>query len=338
MMPIALNGFGRIGRMFVSRLFQHPVQGMRIVAINDLMNTESAAYLFKHDSVHGGYPGTVEHTQNTLVIDGVSVPFSHIPSPEDCPWSDLGIDIVVEATGRFTTYDDASFHQKAGAKHVIVTAPVKGSADGMPGETVLVGVNDEKIKGCTLSSNGSCTTNAIALPLKVLDDSFGVESAVLTTIHAYTGSQPLVDSHHKEKMRLGRAGAINIIPSSTGAAVATVKALPQLEGRFDGLAVRVPVVCGSLADITVVVKKPTSVDEVNRTLSNAAMTTGFQDLLAVTHEPLVSGDIIGQPYAAIVDMEFTRVVNRTLVKLFSWYDNEAGYVTTLIHHIQKVVL
>lgn len=338
MMYIALNGFGRIGRALVARLFQNPVQDIQIVAINDLMSTETAAYLFAHDSVRGIYPGVVEHTQSTLIIDGISILFSHIPTPNKCPWGDLNIDVVVEATGRFITYNDASLHQQAGAKHVVVTAPVKESKDSMPGETILMGVNEDRLKTCTLSSNGSCTTNAVASPLQVLDEVFGVESALLTTIHSYTGSQPLVDSHHKKDQRLGRAGAINIVPSSTGAAVSTAQGLPQLKGKFDGLAVRVPVLCGSLADITAVVKRETTAEEVNDVFRDAASKAKFQNILAVTDEPFVSQDVLGKPYAAIIDTDLTRVVNGTLLKVFAWYDNESGYVSTLIKHIQKITL
>ena len=338
MIQIGINGFGRIGRALVLYILQHPDTHIHIAGINDLMSTSDAAYLFKYDSVRGVYQGEVSHTKHSICIDGKTIPFSAHREPKNCPWSALNVDIVIEATGVFASYEKAQPHQRAGAKHIIITAPVKDTSGDVSGETVVVGVNEEKLNVCTISSNASCTTNAVATPLQVLSDVFGVKHAVLTTVHAYTGSQHIVDSVHTKKQRLGRAGAVNIIPSSTGAAIATAQAIPSLEGKFDGVSLRVPVVCGSLADITAVVKSDTTVEAVNEALEKASLEPRYKGILGVTNEALVSSDILNVSYAALIDMEMTRVVDGCLVKLFSWYDNEIGYVNTLVKQIQKVVL
>ncbi len=326
---VAINGLGRIGRAFVRASFNNP--NIEIVAVNDLGNLENIAYLLSHDSVYGSAPFTIEVQNGTLVINGKKVAFLSEHDPVKLPWKDLGIDVVVESTGIFDSYEKASAHITAGAKHVVITAPVKGEMHGCA--TVLVAVNEEKLQTCTISSNASCTTNSASPLIAILDEKIGIEKALLNTVHAYTATQSLVDSPAKEDIRRGRAAAHNIVPSSTGAAIAVTQAYTQLENKFDGIAIRVPVICGSLVDITFVAKRDTSIEEVNAILEEASRTDRWHGIFLTTNEPLVSSDIVGMPYASIADLAMTRVVGGNLVKVLAWYDNEMGYAHTLVRHV-----
>jgi len=320
MTKIAINGFGRIGRLFFRQISQK--KGFEVVAINDLGNLENLAYLLKYDTVYGKFEGKLP--QNVL----------QEKDPAKLPWKKLGVDIAIEATGAFNSFEKAKPHLAAGAKRVVITAPAKDE-DGKLGRTVLSGVNEKELTTCSISSNGSCTTNAVASVIQVLDEAIGVEKALLSTTHGYTATQSLVDGPTKSKdVRRGRAAAQNIIPSSTGAAIAVGRAVKSMQDKFDGIALRVPVPAGSIADVTFIAKKNTSVEEVNEALRKAAASPKFKNVLQVTEEPLVSSDILGQPYGATVDLGMTRVVDGNLVKVLSWYDNEWGYVATLVRHVE----
>jgi len=333
MAKIAINGFGRIGRGFVRALYQAGKQGeLEVVAINDLAPAENLAYLLKYDSVYGHAPFSVESAEGALIIEGEKVPVLAEKDPAKLPWREMGVDIVVESTGLFTNAGKARGHIEAGAKRVVISAPAKG--DGV--ETVLLGVNEEKLATCEISSNASCTTNAVSPVVGILDEAIGIERAILNTTHAYTASQAIVDGVAPDDFRRGRAGALNMGPSSTGAAKATALVYPQFKGKFDGIAVRVPVASGSLADVTFVAKRATSVEEVNDALRAAAKTERWKKVFSVTEEPLVSSDILGLPYGAIADLQMTRVVDGTLVKVLAWYDNEMGYAHTLVQHVLAV--
>jgi len=335
MAKIAINGFGRIGRLLFRQAFGLP--NMDIVAINDLGDIENLAYLLKYDTVYGRFDKKVEVANGNLVVNGKAVKVLQIKDPATLPWKDLGVDIAVEATGFFESYEKAKVHLAAGAKKVIITAPAK-DADTADAKTVLMGVNEEDAKVCSITSNGSCTTNATSPIIAIMSENPGIEKAILATVHGYTATQNLVDGPAKggKDFRKGRAAAQNISPSTTGAAISVVRAIPELGGKFDGLSYRVPTVTGSLADITFIAKRPTSVEEVNEVFKHAALLPRWQGILKVTDEQLVSSDIIGEPYGAIVDLSFTRVIDKTLVKVLAWYDNEAGYVSTLIKHILAV--
>ncbi|MEX2369188.1 MAG: type I glyceraldehyde-3-phosphate dehydrogenase [Candidatus Paceibacterota bacterium] len=331
---IAINGFGRIGRAFF-RLAQQD-DSVVVVAINDLAPLENLAYLLKYDSVYGRFPFSISVSEDgaALIIDDQPIPYLSEKSPENLPWDEHEVDVVVESTGFFTDYKDAAKHVVAGAKRVVISAPAKGESEKGVSSTVLMGVNENELETTKVTSNASCTTNAGGGVIAVLHEMLGIERAMLNTVHAYTSSQDIVDGPNK-KPRRGRAAAQNIVPSSTGAAEATTKVITDLAGKFDGIALRVPVVCGSIADITFVPKTETTVDEVNGLLRAAAGTEQWKNVFAVTDEPLVSSDIIGQPYAAIVDLSMTRVVDGKLVKVMAWYDNEMGYSHTLLEHVKK---
>jgi glyceraldehyde 3-phosphate dehydrogenase len=327
---VAINGFGRIGRGFAR--CAHANKNIEIVAINDLAPSDNLAYLLKYDSVYGRASFPVEAGKDSIVIDGKEVPVFAEKDPANLPWRDLQVDVVVESTGFFTSAEKARGHIIAGAKRVVITAPGKG--EGV--ETVLIGVNEGKLATCDISSNASCTTNAVSPVIGILDEAVGIERAILNTTHAYTASQAVVDGVAPDDFRRGRAAAINMGPSSTGAAKATALAYPQFKGKFDGLAVRVPVASGSIADVTFVAKRATSVEEVNEALRAAAKTDRWKRVFTVTEEPLVSSDILGLPYGSIADLGMTRVVDGTLVKVLAWYDNEMGYVHTLLEHVLEV--
>src|SRR3990167_8467269 len=330
MTRVAINGFGRIGRGFTRAVYGK--KDIEIVAINDLAPAGNLAYLLKYGSVYGRAPFSVEAAEDAIIVDGKKIPVLAEKEPAMLPWRDLKVDIVVESTGLFTTADKARGHIEAGAKRVVISAPGKG--EGV--ETVLLGVNEEKLKTCEISSNASCTTNAVSPVVGVLDEAIGIERAILNTIHAYTASQAIVDGVAPDDFRRGRAAALNMGPSSTGAAKATALAHPQFKGKFDGIAVRVPVASGSLADVTFVAKRATSVEEVNDALRAAAKTERWKKVFSVTEEPLVSSDILGLPYGSIADLGMTRVVDGTLVKVLAWYDNEMGYAHTLVQHVLAV--
>lgn len=334
---VAINGFGRIGRAFVRQVWDTP--DIEIVAINDLGSVENLAYLLKYDTVYGRAPFPVESADGTLSINGKPVRFLSEKDPALLPWKDIGVDVVVEATGFFTEYEKASAHVTAGASRVVITGPVKDdffTPDGLPlGATVLMGLDESKLGTCPITSNASCTTNSASPVIAILDEAIGIEKAVLSTTHAYTASQSIVDGPAKKDMKEGRAAAQNIIPTSTGAAVAVTKAYPALAGKFDGISLRVPVPAGSIADITFIAKRPTTAEEVNGALRKAAGEERWKGIFFATDEELVSSDIINQRHASIADLGMTRVVDGTLVKVLAWYDNEAGYTATLVQHVIK---
>lgn len=332
---VAINGVGRIGRAFLKVARRR--KEIQLIAVNDLADIRNVAYLIKYDTVYGRAPFEVRiDDSRTLYIENVSIRYLSESDPAKLPWRELDIDVVVESTGVFDSYEKARAHLSAGAKRVVISAPVKDEPpDGIVGATVLAGINEEKLKTCDISSNASCTTNAGSPVLAILEQALGVDKALLTTVHAYTASQSIVDAPSKGDLRRGRAGAANLSPSSTGAAVATTKALSGLAGRFDGVAIRVPVPCGSLADLTVVVKRDTTRDEVNDILKKAAGEKRWENIFAVTEEPIVSSDIIGCPLASLADLSFTRVVGGNLVKVLVWYDNEVGYAHTLVRQVME---
>ena len=335
-MKIAINGFGRIGRLFFRQAWNNP--DIEIVAINDLGNVDDLAYLLRRDTVYRTWDIDVQGdaTKGALIVGGKEIKFLQQKDATQLPWGQLGIDVVVESTGVFESYEKAKVHLDAGAKRVVITAPAK-DADGELGQTVLVGVNEEKLGTCKISSNGSCTTNSASPVIAVLLENPGIEKAVLNTVHSYTATQSLVDGPVKgDDFRRGRAAAQNIVPSTTGAAIAVTRAITELSGNFDGTSIRVPSVTGSVSDITFISKRPTTAEEINSILKTAAALPRWQGILAVSEEPLVSSDVIGMPYGAVVDLKFTKVIGGNLVKIFSWYDNEWGYVTTLIKHLEKI--
>ncbi|MDB5187717.1 MAG: glyceraldehyde-3-phosphate dehydrogenase [Candidatus Kaiserbacteria bacterium] len=330
MARIAINGFGRIGRGFLRAA--HGLPGLEIVAINDLTSADNLAYLLKYDSVYRRAAFPVSSQEHALVVDGVIIPVLAERDPAKLPWKDMHVDIVVESTGFFTEGSKAQAHIDAGAKKVVISAPGKGAGV----ETILIGANEEKFDTCTISSNASCTTNAANPIIGILDQVIGIEKAILSTTHAYTASQSLVDSPSAKDMKEGRAAALNIVPTSTGAAIATTLAYPQLAGKFDGISLRVPVPAGSIVDVTFIAKRATTVEEVNNALKAAAETDQWKRVFAVSEEPLVSSDILGLPYGSIADLDMTRVVDGTLVKVLAWYDNEMGYVHTLVEHVSEI--
>ncbi len=335
MAKVAINGLGRIGRTFLKMSLNNP--NYEIVAVNDLGDAENLAYLLKYDTVYGQSGFAVTVSDGHLNINGKDIKFLSERDPKALPWGDLNIDIVVEATGVFASYEQSKMHLDAGAKRVVVTGPVKDdpAAAGITGATVLMGVNDNELATCQVSSNASCTTNATSPVIGVLKEAIGIESALLNTVHAYTATQSIVDGPSKD-FRKGRSAAQNIVPTSTGAAVATTKAHTDLVNKFDGIAIRVPVAIGSLVDITFIATRPTTVDEVNKALTDASISPAWSNLLAVTNEPLVSSDIVGAEIAAIADLSMTRVVNRNLVKVLAWYDNETSYTSTLVQHTEAI--
>lgn len=326
---IAINGFGRIGRAFVRRSWNRP--DIEIVAVNDLGSLENLAYLLQYDTVYGRAPFEVTTQGGNLLINGKTVKFLSMKEPTALPWRDLAVDVVIESTGVFDDFEKAQAHVTAGARRVVISAPGKGE-----GATVLMGVNEEKLATCAVSSNASCTTNASSPVIAILHETVGIERAILSTTHAYTATQSIVDSPVKgDDLRRGRAAAQNIVPSSTGAAIAVTKAYPDLVGKFDGVSLRVPVPAGSIADITFVAKRDTSAEEINDLLRVAAATDHWKGIFKASDEQLVSSDIVGEPYASIADLPMTRVVDKRLVKVMAWYDNEMGYTESLVLHALK---
>ena len=333
MAKVAINGFGRIGRTFFRSAFGHA--DIEIVAVNDLGSIDNLAYLLTYDSVYGRSPFSVKVEGKDLIIDGKRVAFYQEKDPSTLPWGQLEIDVVVESTGFFTTYEGSKKHLQAGAKKVVISAPVSDepAAAGVSGATVLMGVNEHLLATCQITSNASCTTNATSPIIAILKEAVGIEKALLNTTHAYTASQTLVDGPSKKEFRDGRAAALNIIPSKTGAAQATTKAHPELAGKFDGIAIRVPVPVGSLVDITFISSRDTTVEEINAAFIKAAADPKWKNIFTATDEPLVSSDIIGSRVGSIADLSFTRVVGGNLVKVFAWYDNETSYTQTLVEHV-----
>lgn len=331
---VAINGFGRIGRAFMKLAWERPE--IEIVAVNDLGDVNMLAYLLKYDTVYGNWKHEVTVSGNDLVIDGKTLQVVQQKDPAILPWRDLNIDVVVESTGFFTTYDKANAHITAGAKKVVISAPGKAGEDtSIHGETILLGINENKFGTCDITSNASCTTNAASPLIAILHEELGIEKAILNTVHGYTASQALVDGPSKKDFREGRAAAQNIVPSSTGAAIAVTKALPELDGLFDGISTRVPVPAGSIVDVTFISKKNVTAEQVNDVLRKAAANDRWKRTFAVTDEPLVSSDILGRTHASIADLLMTRVVDGNLVKVMAWYDNEMGYTATLVDHVIK---
>lgn len=333
---VAVNGGGRIGRAFMKIAYERPE--IEIVAVNDLGDIENIAYLLKYDSVYGKAPFEVSVSEDKkyILMGDKKVLMVSEKEPSKLPWKDLNIDVVVESTGLFTSFEKAKMHLDAGAKKVVVTAPMKDDPQSeIPGATVLMGVNDDRLSTCTISSNASCTTNAASPLIAILDESIGIEKAILNTVHGYTATQSLVDGPSKKGFREGRAAAHNIVPSSTGAAIAVTKAFTSLAGLFDGVSMRVPVIAGSIVDVTFIAKRETTAEEVNSLLKKASGEDRWKKVFAVTEEELVSSDILGSPYGSIADLQFTRVVGGNLVKVLAWYDNEMGYTYTLVDHVVK---
>ena len=328
MAKVAINGLGRIGRAAFKIVMDTP--DLELVAVNDIVPTDSLAYLIKYDTVYGRYHHKIEEDGKNLIVDGKKYPVYNQKDPAQLPWKDLGVDIVFECTGVFTKLDDLKKHLQAGAKHVLLSAPAKG--DDVP--TVVHGVNtvdgDVKVFSCA-----SCTTNCITPVVEILGRRIGIKKAIMTTIHAYTASQAIVDAPHK-KFRRGRAGAANFVPTSTGAAIATTKALPEYAGKFNGVAVRAPIPVGSIADLVFLMERPTSVEEVNQIFREEAQSERYENVLAASDEQLVSSDIVGDSHASIVDLEMTQVVDGDLVKVMSWYDNEWGYTNQMIREGVRV--
>ena len=332
MAKIAINGFGRIGRLLFRQAFEYP--GLEIVAINDLGNIENLAYLLKYDTVYGRFDKEVYVEGDSLVVGGKKVKVLQMKDPTNLPWGTMGVDIAVEATGFFESFASAKAHLDAGAKRVVITAPAK-DAESTEARTVLMGVNEKDMKTCKMTSNGSCTTNAASPVIQIMSEEPGIQKAFLSTVHGYTATQNLVDGPVKggKDFRRGRAAAQNTVPSTTGAAISVTRAIPELEGKFDGISFRTPNITGSLADITFIAKRNVTVPEINDIFKRAAKDPRWQGILKVTEDQVVSSDIIGEPYGAIVDLSFTKVIDGNLVKVLSWYDNEAGYVATLVKHI-----
>ena len=327
MTKVAINGFGRIGRLAFKSLLEK--DNVEVVAINDLTDNATLAHLLKYDSIHGRFNGTVEATDEHLVVNGKKILATAESDPSQLPWSANGVDIVLESTGRFVNEEGAGKHLQAGAKKVVISAPAKGDIP-----TVVLGVNDDTLTGNeTIISNASCTTNCLAPVAKVLHDNFGVEKGYITTIHAYTADQRLQDAPHKD-LRRARAAALNIVPTSTGAAKAVGLVLPDLKGKLDGNAVRVPTPTGSLTDLTCILSKEATVEEINAAMK-AAAEGPMKGILKYTEDPIVSSDIIGDPHSSIFDSKITSV-NGTLVKVVSWYDNEAGYAHRVTDLIAKL--
>lgn len=332
---VAINGFGRIGRTFFRMAYGHP--DFEVVMINDLGDINNLAYLLEYDTAYGRSPFSVAVAEGAFVVDEKTIHYSSERELTKLPWKKGDIDIVVESTGVFTTYEKAKAHIDAGAKRVVITAPLKNEGtDSALAKTVLMGVNEGDLAKCTVSSNASCTTNATSPLVAILNEAIGIEKAILNTVHAYTSSQSLVDGPNKKDFREGRSATQNMVPSSTGAAIATTLIHTSLKNKFDGISIRVPIQVGSIVDITFIAKRATTVIEVNEALTTASKKAPWQGIFLVTDAPIVSSDIIGAPVASIADLTFTRVVDGNLVKVLAWYDNETGYTSTLVNHVARV--
>ncbi|WP_339607762.1 type I glyceraldehyde-3-phosphate dehydrogenase [uncultured Roseivirga sp.] len=324
---VAINGFGRIGRLTFKVLLAK--ENIEVVAINDLTDTATLAHLLKYDSVHGRFDGTVTSTKDGIVVNGKEIKIYAEREPANLPWGELGVDVVLESTGRFVDEEGAGGHLKAGARKVVISAPAKGNIP-----TVVLGVNEDSMTGEeTILSNASCTTNCLAPMAKVLDDNFGIVHGYISTVHAYTSDQRIQDAPHSD-LRRARAGAVSIIPTSTGAAKAVGLVLPHLKGKLDGIALRVPIPDGSLTDLTVVLKREVTKEEVNAAMK-AAAEGPMKGILEYTEDPIVSIDIVGNPHSNIFDSQLTSAQG-TLVKVVGWYDNEAGYSNRAADLIEKI--
>jgi len=320
---VALNGFGRIGRAAFKQVLETPE--LELVAFNDIAPLDNLAYLLRYDTAYGRYDKDVEVGDGELIVDGKSYTFFSERNPEDLPWEELDIDLVLECTGIFRDEEGLEKHLKAGADYVILSAPAK--SEGIT--TIVHGVNEVDRKALKMISCASCTTNSIAPPVEVMDRRIGIEKAILTTIHGYTSSQQIVDAPSK-KVRRGRAAAVNFVPTTTGAAIATTKVLPEHKGKFNGIAVRGPIPVGSVSDITFLTSRETDEDEINQIFREEAKTSRYKGILGATDDPIVSADIVGDSHAATIDLGMTMVVDGDLVKLMSWYDNEWGFTSQMI--------
>ena len=323
MKRIAINGFGRIGRTAFRILSDR--EGVEVVAVNDLTDAATLAHLLKHDTAFRTFAHEVSSKDHAIVVDGKDIPVISEPDPEKLPWGGMNVDVVLECTGRFVKGDAAGKHITAGAKKVILSAPGQGSDIPM----YLMGVNDDMYRGENIISNASCTTNCLAPVAQVIQQAFGIEKAMMTTVHSYTADQNLQDGPHKD-LRRARAAAQNIVPTTTGAAIAIGEVVPEIRGKFDGLAIRVPTSVVSLTDFTFVLSRDVTTEEVNASLEAASKTDRFRGILEVTNEPLVSSDFIGNPASSTVDLSLTNVVGGNLVKVVAWYDNEWGYSERLV--------
>ena len=327
MTRVAINGLGRIGRAALKIILETPE--LELVAVNDLVSLENLVYLLKYDTVYGNYSKTVESRQNSLIIEGQDYKYFQEKDPQALPWKSLGIDIVFECTGIFRKQQDLKKHLQAGATKVILSAPAK--SEGI--DVTVPGVsNGSSNQDNPLISCASCTTNCIAPVVEIINRNIGVKKAIMTTIHAYTGSQSLVDQPNR-KFRRGRAAAANLVPTTTGAAIATTNVLPELENKFDGVAVRTPVTVGSISDIILLAARETSVEEINTIFRQEAQTEKYQGIVGVSEDPIVSADIIGNSHASLVDLTMTQVVDKDLIKIMSWYDNEWGYANQMIRAV-----
>ena len=335
---VAINGFGRIGRAFYKLARTNPA--LEIVAVNDLGDPANMAYLLKYDTAYGKADFDVEVVggdEPGFIVGGQKVLLIQEKEITKLPWAQHGIDIVVESTGFYTSASAAKAHIDQGAKRVVITAPMKGEPlPEVPCITALMGINDLELRSVAISSNASCTTNAASPVICILNETIGIEKALLNTTHAYTGTQKIVDGPGGKDLRGGRAGAQNMIPASTGAAISVTEVVQDLKGKFDGIAIRVPVLTGSIVDVTFLSKRNTSVEEINQILRDASRNPRWEGIFKVTEEPIVSSDIVGELYGSIADLDLTRVVDGNLVKVMAWYDNEMGYTNTLVQHVVKV--
>lgn len=328
---VAINGFGRIGRMAFRIMADR--SDIEVVGINDLTDTKTLAHLLKHDTNYGLFAHEVTYDETAIIVDGVAVPVSAEKDPTALPWANLQVDVVIESTGRFVTSEAASAHLQAGAKKVVISAPAKD--DGAT-KTLVIGANEDQItEAGDVISNASCTTNSIAAVMDIMEREFGIEKAMLTTVHSYTASQDLQDGPGKD-LREARAAAENIVPTSTGAAIAVALTVPSLKGKFDGLSVRVPTSVVSLSDVTMLLKRPTTKDEINEVFKKAAKEPYYQGILDVSSEPLVSRDYVGNSHSGTVDLLLTNVVDGNLAKVVVWYDNEWGYSNRLVEMVADV--
>ena len=324
MIKLAINGFGRIGRNAFKIAFER--RDVKVVAINDLTDTKTLAHLLKHDSSYGTYDRDVKFDEENLIVDGEKIRVYAEKEPKNLPWKDHRVDVVIESTGFFTDPAKAAAHLEAGAEKVVISAPAKGEG----AKTIVIGVNEDTVtEDDKIISNASCTTNCIAPVMKVLEDNFGIEKALMTTVHSYTASQRILDAPAKD-LREARAAAENIVPTSTGASKAAALTIPTLKGKFDGLSIRVPTPVVSLADITAVLKKDTTIEELQEVFKNAAKEPFYEGILGVSEEPLVSIDYRGNSHSSIVDLPLINVVDKNLVKVVAWYDNEWGYSNRLV--------
>lgn len=331
-MKIGINGFGRIGRQAYKLLVDKYSDEVEVVAVNDLTSPEILAYLLKYDTVYGNWNHEVGSDEDEIIVDGKHIKVLKEKDPSTLPWGQLGVDVVIESTGFFTNAEGMQKHIQAGAKKVVLSAPAKG--EGVP--TFVLGVNGDSYAGETLINNASCTTNCITPVVEIMDRIFGIQKVMMTTVHSYTASQALQDGPKGKDKREMRAAAENIVPTTTGAAIATTQALPALKGKFDGLSVRVPTPVVSLSDFVFLLKRTVTVEEVNNALKEAAREPRYQGIFTYTEEELVSSDFIGNPYSSIADLKLTRVVDGDLVKVVSWYDNEFGYSNRLVDMVVKV--